>query len=207
MYEFYKHNGEFTEGFLGNPEDFNGIVFILKESNLKKKSDSDTVTEFWFKKVEHDLDGYCRELEQKFRKEIAQTRKTATKFINRFSEILRIVGLGDRESLKNSVFCNINPHGGGSNAGKEYADALSSATPENMLLYLATLKNEITIFTCTEIYSRLTSSSVFEIESISDGIEYEGRKPLECAQGKVNGTKVCVYAIYHHSASKKLITK
>lgn len=33
MYDFYKYNEKHIEGYLGEPENFNGIVFLLKEPN------------------------------------------------------------------------------------------------------------------------------------------------------------------------------
>lgn len=199
MYAFYSYEGDFTEGFLGNPKDFNGIVFLLKEPN-----DPEGAKTFWFKEIENNFDGYFIRSKEDADK-ITKEKRVASKFINRFTELLEIVGLGSREDLGNAVFCNINPQGGGCTAGEIYKQKLETVPPV-MLPYLATLRKEITIFTCTEIYERLKKLSVFENQITEDGIEYKGGK-LKCTRGEVNGTKVCVYAIYHPSARKTLIVK
>ena len=60
MYEFHKNSkGEYTEGFLGEPENFNGIVFLLREPNTGGKP----AEEFWVKEVLTNSENYHKTLE------------------------------------------------------------------------------------------------------------------------------------------------
>ena len=106
MYEFHKNNnGEYTEGFLGEPENFNGIVFLLREPN----TGGEPAEEFWFKKVLNDSENYHKSLESsnKEKSKTANSKRDATKFRNRFSEMLEFIDHKEND-LKNSVFCNVN---------------------------------------------------------------------------------------------------
>lgn len=199
MYEFHKNNkGEYTEGFLGEPENFNGIVFLLREPN----TGGEPAEEFWLKEVLTNPENYHKALESSNtdKKKIANSKRDATKFRKRFSEMLEFIDHKE-DDLKNSVFCNVNPKSGGKTLSKEYKEAMKNGKPQEMALYFASLKDEITVFTCVDIYKKLFESDNTKIDIIEQkkGFIYN-RKPLDCFIGKIDNKKITVYAIYHPSS-------
>lgn len=96
MYDFLKNSrGEYVEGYLSSEKDFNGVVFLLREPNNKNKDDKTSpkqvTDEFWFKKVLWDFDSYHKELKLKNEPDdkIVKSKRAATKYINRFKEMLK----------------------------------------------------------------------------------------------------------------------
>ena len=153
MYEFHKNNkGEYTEGFLGEPENFNGIVFLLREPN----TGGEPAEEFWLKEVLTNSENYHKALESSNTKkaDITRSKRASTKFINRFTEMLEFSG-HKKDDIYNSVFCNIKPENGEKVVGEKYEEELESSKLKEMILYFASLKDEITVFTCFDIYDDL----------------------------------------------------
>lgn len=201
MYEFYKHKDEFTEGYLGEPEKFNGIIFLLKEPN-----NLDGAKEFWLKKVLNNSTEYHRNLEEngKDKKDITRSKRTFTAFKNRFMEMLEFIGL-NKEDLQNSVFCNIHPVCGANTETKTVEKAIKE-TSEEMLYFLSTLKSDITIFTCKNIYRHLLESDKIPYKTQKTGLSYKNQE-LGCFKCEINNTRVTVYEIYHPSRSGKILNK
>ena len=61
------------EGYVGKKEDFNGIIFYLKESN----TEGEKVSEFWFQKIVLDQEGYYDELAKKGCENIKRSKSIA----------------------------------------------------------------------------------------------------------------------------------
>lgn len=199
MYEFHKNNkGEYTEGFLGEPENFNGIVFLLREPN----TGGEPAEEFWVKEVLTNSENYHKALESSNtdKKKIANSKRDATKFRNRFTEMLEFSD-HKKDDIYNSVFCNVNPKIGGKTLSKEYKEAMKNGKPQKMARHFASLKDEITVFTCVDIYKKLFESDNTKIDIIEQkkGFIYN-RKTLDCFIGKIDNKKITVYAIYHPSS-------
>lgn len=188
MYEFYKHNGNVVEGYLGEPEEFNGIVFLLKEPNNPGGTD-----EFWFKNMLESTDKYL--------KETKNSRRIFTKFKNRFSEMIRYID--DEKELKDSIFCNVNPKCGESKATPDFYNLLKSGKAELMLEFFSTLKDTITVFTCKDIYKHLLLSNETKSKNVMSGLKYKN-ETLGCFEYEINNTKIIVYEIYHPSRSGKI---
>ncbi|MBQ8228322.1 MAG: hypothetical protein IJZ88_04840 [Clostridia bacterium] len=187
---FYEYNGKVTEGYLGKPEDFNGVIFLLKEPNNKTQAE-----EFWFKKM--------LKMPEEYEKETKISKSIFTRFKNRFNEMLDFIGKG--ESLEDAVFCNVNPVKGDAKETDKVEEALKQNKPEEMLDFFCTLKDGITIFTCKNIYHHLLESDKIQIKTkkSGSGLRYKN-KTLGCFEGEVNNTKVTVYEIFHPSRSSKI---
>lgn len=206
MYEFHKNNkGEYTEGFLGEPENFNGIVFLLREPN----TGGEPAEEFWLKKVLNDSENYHKALESSNtdKKKIANSKRDATKFRKRFSEMLEFIDHKE-DDLKNSVFCNVNPKNGGKTLSKEYKEAMKNGKPQEMALYFASLKDEITVFTCFDIYDDLLESDNIKHKEDETGLKYKSKvSSSRCFKGEIGKAKIKVYEIVHPSVSSKITKK
>lgn len=204
MYEFHKNSkGEYTEGFLGEPENFNGIVFLLREPN----TGGEPAEEFWFKKVLNDSENYHKALESSNTEEsdIKRSKGTSTKFINRFTEMLEFSD-HKKDDIYNSVFCNIKPENGEKVVGKKYEEELESSKLEEMILYFASLKDEITVFTCFDIYNELLELDNIKNKEEKTGLKYKS-KVSRCFEGEICKAKIKVYEIVHPSVSSKITKK
>lgn len=204
MYEFHKNSkGEYTEGFLGEPENFNGIVFLLREPNTGGKP----AEEFWVKEVLTNSENYHKALESSNtdKKKIANSKRDATKFRNRFSEMLEFIDHKE-DDLMNSVFCNVNPKSGGKTLSKEYKEAMKNGKPQEMALYFASLKDEITVFTCFDIYDDLLELDNIKNKEEKTGLKYKS-KVSRCFEGEIGKAKIKVYEIVHPSVSSKITKK
>ena len=103
------------EGYVGNKEDFNGVIFYLKEPN----TGGDETKEFWFQRIITDKDNYYKNLEKELTEAgcknvntiIRSSKGIATRFENRFKEMLEQLGLNDKK-LTDVVFCNVNSDSG-----------------------------------------------------------------------------------------------
>ena len=188
MYNFYKYNGKYIEGYLGEPENFNGIVFLLKEPNNPGGAD-----EFWFKNMLVS--------KEKYLSESAGSRNIFSKFKNRFSEMLGY--LDEKAELENSIFCNVNPIYGDREATRSFYRELKNGKAELMLEYFSELKDNITVFACKEIYRHLLKSGMLNIKKEYAGLRYKNAT-LGCFECEIKHTKVTVYEIYHPSRSSKI---
>ncbi|MBQ4573149.1 MAG: hypothetical protein IJA80_07715 [Clostridia bacterium] len=206
MYNFLKNSsGEYVEGYLGSKENFNGIVLLLREPNNKDKTVQDTkqtTEEFWFKKVLWDFDSYHKELTLKNEPDdkIAKSKRAATKYINRFNEMLKAAKF-DESSKFNAAFCNIHPEYGKPYKTDVYNDLLKERS-KAILDYLSSAHSNITIFTCRDIYAQL--KEYVQSSQEVDGFVYK-RNTLKKFSAKYNSCNITVYEIYHPSFSGKIL--
>jgi len=159
MCDFYtKREKEYLEGFLGDEEDFNGVVFMLKEPDHKQvKAGDEDKRFFWFKRVVYDEKYYEDDLPKN---EITTNKRVATAFKNRFRQMLQVVGLNGEDDLKNTVFCNVHPEWGGAVETEDY----KRTKKENVTIKMEVLveqcirkqnRTSLTIFTCRDIFKIL----------------------------------------------------
>lgn len=206
MYEFHKNKkGEYTEGFLGKPENFNGIVFLLREPN----TGGEPAEEFWLKEVLTNSENYHKALESSNTKkaDITRSKRASTKFINRFTEMLEFSG-HKKDDIYNSVFCNIKPENGEKVVGEKYEEELESSKLKEMILYFASLKDEITVFTCFDIYDDLLELDNIKHKEDETGLKYKSKvSSSRCFKGEIGKAKIKVYEIVHPSVSSKITKK
>jgi len=190
MYEFFQKEGKLLEGYLSSEEEFNGIVFLLREPN-----DADP-TEFWFKNV----------LDKK------ETGQIPSKYVNRFLEMLIATGHADDNTspeileklLRNAVYCNIHPEFGGNSATRSF----HKKKRERSRIFLDRFPREhkeLTIFTLWDIYD-IFLEYLEPVEKASlNGLKYSTRK--RCFQTTRDGCKLTVYEIVHPSRSSGIDKK
>ncbi len=185
MYEFFKNNtGEEIEGYLSTKDNFNGIVFLLREPNSKKPTD------FWFKNV---LDGTV-------------VGQTPSKYKNRFQQMLIAAGLAHENAaldvLKNAVYCNIHPEFGENSATRSF----HKKKRDRSKLFLDDFPRkhkELTIFTLWDIFD-IFLEHLEPLEAISKkGLEYSNTRK-RCFQATKDGCKITVYEIIHPSRSSEV---
>ena len=119
------------EGYVGNKEDFNGVIFYLREPN----TGGDEAKEFWFQRIITDKDNYYKNLEKELaeagcknvNKIIRSSKGTATRFENRFKEMLEQLGLNDKK-LTDVVFCNVNSDFGATTLTGEFKNKLATSS-------------------------------------------------------------------------------
>lgn len=191
MYEFYKYKGELIEGYLGEPENFNGIIFLLKEPN-----NPDGAKEFWFKNMLLS--------EERYLNSERKSKAVFSKFKNRFSEMIECTNT--KKELKDAIFCNVNPLKGKATVTQEFFEVLKSGKVEKMLYFFADLKDDITLFTCSDVYSYLFKSDKLPNKTKKSGLSFKN-KPLGCFTSEIGNTKITVYEIYHPSRSGKILNK
>lgn len=196
--------GEY-EGYVGDKKDFNGVIFCLREQNVKHKE----VNEFWFSKIVLDEVKYHEQLRAKGEGDdaIKRSKQTATKFKSRFKAILSQLGM--QADLTKVAFCNVNSKGGGDSVSLEsgYQEALENAPDklENIISYMEPKK--IIICTCKDIYVILKQTweqyrnVIIEPEK---GIEYSDGTKGSCFMCNLGNKEVYVYQIKHPSRSCKV---
>lgn len=202
-----------NEGFIGNVDDFNGIIFYLREANTAGNES----TEFWFKRIVNEKEKYYKELEEEIskikveeKKEEETKKKTinkriATRFENEFSGILK--QLKFNESLSDIAFCNVNPKGGGKCKGQKYEEALKKAHTKLEKIVILNPQNELQVFTCVDIYEKLKNA--WKDKYVVKEEEQKGIQYLQTKTGKtvkrnrftcqIADKNVTVYDIYHPS--------
>ena len=116
------------------------------------------------------------------------------------------------DDLKNSVFCNVNPKNGGKTLSKEYKEAMENGKPQKMARHFASLKDEITVFTCFDIYDKLLESDNIKNKEKRTWLSYNRkdlnkRKDLRYFEGEIGKAKIKVYEIVHPSVSSKITKK
>lgn len=192
--------GEY-EGYVGNKEEFNGIIFYLREPNTEGKK----VRDFWFQQIILNKEKYYNESEKTNCKKIKVDKMIASKFENRFSEMFKQLGMTDK-TLKDVVYCNVHSDFGEKGITYEYTEALNCATQKLETIIGNIEKDELIIFTCKDIFDELCGPCSWKIEKIYDnGLKYNKRKDnMHYFCHIINGKKITVYEILHPSRSPRL---
>lgn len=187
------------EGYVGKKEDFNGIIFYLKEPN----TEGEKVSEFWFQKIVLDQEGYYDNLSKQGCENIKRSKSIASKFKNRFNEILNQLGMNEKQ-LCDTVYCNVHAEMGKNSASGEYEQALEKADKKLYCIINEMEKEELIVFTCIDIYNRLKKAWKIDKE-YSTGLKYRKKdKSLPWFQCTIGNRSVKVYEILHPSRSPKL---
>lgn len=202
------------EGYVGNKEDFNGVIFYLREPN----TGGDEAKEFWFQRIITDKDNYYKNLEKELTEagcknvnEIIKSSKgTATKFENRFKEMLEQLGLNDKK-LTDVVFCNVNSDSGDKTLTYNYKNKLATSAVCKLETIIQNMdKNELIVFTCNDIFNKLCEAWKNEdgCDVPYDGLRYDNEeKPLRSFRHVIGNKKITVYEIHHPSLRRTLQKK
>ena len=198
------------EGYVGNKEDFNGVIFYLKEPN----TGGDETKEFWFQRIITDKDNYYKNLEKELTEAgcknvntiIRSSKGIATRFENRFKEMLEQLGLNDKK-LTDVVFCNVNSDFGATTLTGEFKNKLATSSVCKLETIIKNMeKNELIVFTCKDIFDKLCGAWL--IEAKEDGLRYNNEeKPLRSFRHVIGNKKITVYEIYHPSSRKPALQK
>lgn len=190
MYEFFKNkDGRYVEGYLNSKEDFNGIIFLLREPNDKAPEQS----EFWFRNVLDDIvKGHL-----------------ASRYKNRFIEMLIATKFAtDSKSaislIKNAMYCNLHPEYGESKKTEEYDEIkVSRGTTFIDTFSKEHQHNHLTIFTVWDIYDIFLKHLGPVDETSDEGLQYKHNRK-RCFHTKKNSCDLTVYEIAHPSRSSKI---
>lgn len=195
------------EGYVGNKEDFNGVIFYLKEPN----TGGDEAKEFWFQRIITGKDNYYKNLEKELTEAgcknvntiIRSSKGTATRFENRFKEMLKQLGLNDKK-LTDVVFCNVNSDSGDKTLTGEFKNKLATSAVCKLETIIKNMeKNELIVFTCKDIFNKLRGA--WPVEAKEDGLRYnDEEKALRSFSHVIGNKKITVYEIYHPSYFKKV---
>lgn len=196
-YEIPLKDGKPLEGYLGDKEHFNGVLFILREPNSGGKS----ADKFWMWKVAHG-------------KTCGMTGTAlGTRYQNRFSEMLKAIVM-EPNDLKNAAYVNVHPEHGSSTVSNAYQDI-----PRKQLGEIAVAKclslNANTVFTCPDIYEGMKKclteeyrgGTLVERENNSKFCYRRKGKPVQMSKFTfcgVCGWEITVYQILHPSRSSRL---
>ena len=198
------------EGYVGNKEDFNGVIFYLKEPN----TGGDETKEFWFQRIITDKDNYYKNLEKELTEAgcknvntiIRSSKGIATKFENRFKEMLEQLGLNDKK-LTDVAFCNVNSDSGDTTLTGEFKNKLATSAVCKLETIIKNMdKNELIVFTCKDIFNKLRGA--WPVEAKEDGLRYnDEEKALRSFSHVIGNKKITVYEIYHPSSRKPALQK
>ncbi len=180
------------EGVIGSNGNYNGILFLLKESNSDDK-EPDT---FWFQKVVENTVNY----EGLSKKKIKNSKTSGTKFKKAFKRLLELTEKNC--DLEDCAFCNLNPHGGHEKTNEVFCLKVKKLKENQELLekYLEfDGKKTKVIFTAIDIYNAISENTQNE----TDGIKYK-KKTLKKKTLKINDQEITVYCIYHPTYSAPL---
>lgn len=202
------------EGYVGNKEDFNGVIFYLKEPN----TGGDETKEFWFQRIITDKDNYYKNLEKELTEAgcknvntiIRSSKGIATRFENRFKEMLEQLGLNDKK-LTDVAFCNVNSDSGDTTLTGEFKNKLATSAVCKLETIIQNMdKNELIVFTCNDIFNKLCEAWKNEdgCDVPYDGLRYDNEeKPLRSFSHVIGNKKITVYEIYHPSSRKPALQK
>lgn len=202
------------EGYVGNKEDFNGVIFYLKEPN----TGGDETKEFWFQRIITDKDNYYKNLEKELTEAgcknvntiIRSSKGIATRFENRFKEMLEQLGLNDKK-LTDVVFCNVNSDFGATTLTGEFKNKLATSSVCKLETIIKNMeKNELIVFTCKDIFDKLCEAwkNKDGCDVSNDGLRYnKEEKPLRSFRHVIGNKKITVYEIYHPSSRKPALQK
>ena len=198
------------EGYVGNKEDFNGVIFYLREPN----TGGDEAKEFWFQRIITDKDNYYKNLEKELTEAgcknvntiIRSSKGIATRFENRFKEMLEQLGLNDKK-LTDVVFCNVNSDFGATTLTGEFKNKLATSSVCKLETIIKNMeKNELIVFTCKDIFNKLRGA--WPVEAKEDGLRYnDEEKALRSFSHVIGNKKITVYEIYHPSSRKPALQK
>ena len=183
-------DGIVLEGYLGDKEHFNGVLFILREPN----SGGDPADTFWMRKVAH---GTAR----------------GTRYQNRFSEMLNAIGM-EPNDLKNAAYVNVHPEHGSSTVSRAYQGISKKRLGEIAVAKCQSL-NANTVFTCPDIYEGMrkylteedSGGTLVERENNSKFCYRRKGEPLQMSKFTfcgASGWEITVYKIMHPSRSSRL---
>lgn len=201
-------SGQSIEGYLSN--NFNGVVFLMKEPH------NENTQEFWFKEV-------CTDDRAKnyFNKYPDNPKISASKFRNRFNEVLKSLTNNSNLKLEECLFINLYPYNGKSSVDKEsgykkiikekYRGIEMRKDKEHSNISLPYFDKRIDIILSCKPKYIITVSDIFDILlserkcECKEGIVYSNKKIKRCFYD--GESKITYYEIYHPSRSSKIEIK
>lgn len=229
MVDFYKNEqDEYTEGYLGNKEEFNGVVFWLREPHEPKEGDKSEALKremeekpiiFWFRNVVNKIfsagNGFDDRVfyENDLKKDKDRAKRAKTRYSEVFKQLLVHINKCEDE-LKNAIFFNVHSEWGDKYISKEYSETKYPNTINKIQLMEKCARERsgektITIFTCWDIYDIIeryyqgrVGQGVEFIQSstIDGGVKYTNRKKNKRRLVlKVNDVEIRIYEILHPS--------
>lgn len=196
-YEIPLKDGKPLESYLGDKEHFNGVLFILREPN----SGGNPADTFWMKMVAND------------QPTSAENKAHETRYKNRFSEMLKAIGMGPND-LKNAAYVNVHPEHGSSTVSNAYQGIPRKQLGESAVAKCQRL-NAKTVFTCPDIYEGMKKYLTEEdsggtlAEQVNNSKFCYQRKGKLIQMSKFTfcgacGWEIIVYKILHPSRSSRL---
>lgn len=205
-----------NEGFVGSVDDFNGIVFCLREPHITSKNEASKEKkqpkEFWFQRIVNEKEKYYQQLREEIqqisdeqkaleaKRKMIVNKRVGTRFKNEFAGILRQIK--SDESISNIAFCNINAGGGGESAGKVYQELLKCAHEKIEKIIVLNPRNQLCIFTCVDIYETLKNAwkNKYKIVEAKKGVRYKSEQGQKhCFTCQIANKEVTIFEIYHPS--------
>lgn len=169
--------GEYIEGYLSNKENFNGVLFLLREPNTKGKIQE----EFWFK--------------NSLEKNIHQ--RSFSLYKNKFNIYLKY--LNGEYNLSDCAYANIRPTDGEKRKSDKYNKINNKDILNRFMSIVKACDNKVKfVFTCYDIFDALKEAP--NSQSVEGfGIKYrksDKTKRVMCIEN------ITVYEIYHPSYTK-----
>lgn len=172
-----------TEGFVPSKDDFNGLVFLLREPNSEEQQ------EFYFKDC---------------------LRNNNLKNRNKFENYKTYVS--EEMQLNQCAYFNLRYDGGESERSKIYYRILDSEEYfkkrfENIIKYCKTssYNNILYLFTCDDIFQKMSEYGIIPKDPENDfGVRHKRKGKIyqkECCTFCYEGTTIKVFEIYHPSCA------
>lgn len=167
---FAEKNGKYIEGYFSDKENFNGILFILREPNTKNQG------EFFF------------------RNKLLEGKKN--NYINIFQKLIESVD-GSKD-IKDAAFANIRSNDGEGKISNAYTK-ISKDDKAERVKDLISCCGAKKVFICWDVYNSVLNSDLFgeKVECNNDGICYSNNRQKRKFIIKENDIEI--YEIYHPS--------
>lgn len=224
---FYKHkeNGCTIEGYIGNKEEFKGVLFLLREPNTSEKKTKNDKTNkdsecskgdeiiikdaysFWVRDIAHS--------------DPKEHDKNAKKYFNALNNILnQLLKTENCNLLKKAAYINLHPFKGGSKVDTDYTEIRKAITPSNRASYkkispehknlvesrikiIEELDGLHTVITTIDIFEKL-SKRFGKSKAITSGFHL-GDKEFQkfvCTVNNKDNKEITFYSFYHPAARK-----
>ena len=173
-------NDEYIEGYLSDKENFNGVLFLLKEPNTNDGEQES----FWFK------DG----LEGKIPN--SKSKRVHTLYKNKFEQLLDYIGFS---GISSCAYANIIPNRGFKSESSEYKSLCEEFRYNRFKKLIETCNPQI-VFLCTKDFEAIIKIEKGKeyIEPIeNEGIQYSNNKQKRAIHYKDSKNDLRVYEIYH----------
>jgi len=196
------------EGYVGKDnakENFNGIVFLLREPN----TGGEDTKEFWFREVTEDFDGYYKKLKNDgvSNQKISTSKKAASLYKKSFNLLLKQIGSSNKK-LTETGYYNLFPGRGNSTVSPDYKSFVKdegNVYRKVEAIITEMPSKEYTIFTVNDIFDKLASCDLQDMKMFDDGIKYSRSARIVTKRKlcfKMGAKDITVYEIFHPSYTR-----